>query len=114
MDNSKEFHDAFIKMINFAKEHLSGEDFNELIYDIYTCGIENVYIEEIPVYENVEWNGTVLWKRIKDMKYSVKIKPDALLKEYDNKKCDVKECDVKDSLDWLKEHQQRIWNAWNS
>lgn len=71
MDNSKIFHDAFVKMIDFAKEHLSAEQFNELIYDIYICGIENVYIEEIPVYENVEYNGCVLWKRIKSIEYKI-------------------------------------------
>lgn len=114
MDNSEMFHDAFFKLIDYAKEHLNEEQFKQFIYEMCIHGIENVYIEEIPVYENIEWNGVVLWKRIKDMKYSVRIKPDALLKEYDNKKCDAKECDVKDSLDWLKEHQQRIWNAWNS
>ena len=87
MDNSKEFHDTFVKMISFLKEHLSGEEFNELIYKIYTCGIENVYITEIPVYENVEHNGCVLWKRIKDIKYAVmcKIKPDTLPKESKSK-----------------------------
>jgi hypothetical protein len=71
MDNSKEFHDAFVKMIDFAKEHLSEEEFNELIYKIYTCGIENVYITEVPVYENVEYNGCVLWKRIKSVEYKI-------------------------------------------
>jgi hypothetical protein len=71
MDNSKEFHDAFVKMIDFCKERLSDEEFNELIYKIYTCGIENVYITEIPVYENVEYNGCVLWKRIKSVEYKI-------------------------------------------
>ena len=109
MDNSEVFHDAFFKLIDFAKEHLNEERFKQFIYEICTRGIENVYIEEIPVYENIEWNGAVLWKRIKDIKYSVRIKPDALLNEDNNKKCDVK-----DSLDWLKKNQQRVWNAWNS
>ena len=70
-DNSKEFHDAFVEMIDFAKEHLTKEQFNEFIYTIYTCGIENVCITEIPVYENVEYHGCVLWKRIKSVEYKV-------------------------------------------
>ena len=74
MNNSKEFHDAFVKMIDFLKTHLSEEEFNEVIYKIYTCGIENVYITEIPVYENVEHNGCVLCKRIKGMRYKITCK----------------------------------------
>ena len=71
MNNSKAFHDAFIKMIDFAKEHLTKEQFNEFLYTMYTCGIENVSIIEIPVYENVEYNGCVLWKRIKGVEYKI-------------------------------------------
>ena len=71
MDESKEFHDAFVEMIDFAKEHLTKEQFNEFIYTIYTCGIENVCITETPVYENVEYHGCVLWKRIKSVEYKV-------------------------------------------
>jgi hypothetical protein len=100
MDNSKEFHDAFFKLIDFAKEHLNEGQFKQFIYEMCTRGIENVYIQEIPVYENVECNGVVLWKRIKEMKYAVvvksDIKSDALPKENNNK-----ECDMKDSLIWL-------------
>ena len=38
-------------------------------------------------YENVEYNGCVLWKRIKDIKYAVmcKIKPDTLSRESKSK-----------------------------
>jgi hypothetical protein len=74
MDNSKEFHNAFFKLIDFAKEHLNEEQFKQFIYDMCICGIENVYIEEIPVYENVEYNGAVLWKRIKGMRYKITCK----------------------------------------
>lgn len=73
----------FFKLIDFAKEHLNEEQFKQFIYDMCTCGIENVYIEEIPVYENVEHNGCVLWKRIKDIKYKVVVKNDSLQKEYE-------------------------------
>ena len=58
-------------MIDFAKEHLTKEQFNEFLYTMYTCGIENVSIIEIPVYENIEYNGCILWKRIKGVKYKV-------------------------------------------
>jgi hypothetical protein len=109
MDNSEVFHDAFFKLIDFAKEHLNEEQFKQFIYDMCTCGIENVYIEEIPVYENVECNGAVLWKRIKNIEYKVVTKHDILLKGDNSKKCDVK-----DSLDWLNKNQQWMWNAWNS
>ena len=71
MDNSKEFHDAFVKMIDFAKEHLTKEQFNEFVYAVYAYGIENVYITETPVYENIEYNGWVLRKRIKSVEYKV-------------------------------------------
>ena len=74
MDSLKEFHDTFVKMIDFAKEHLTKEQFNEFIYAMYTYGIESVYIEEIPVYENVEYNGFVLWKRIKGVEYKITCK----------------------------------------
>ena len=74
MDNSKEFHDAFVKMIGLLKKYLSEKEFNEFVYKIYTYGIENVYITEIPVYENAEYNGCVLWKRIKGMRYKITCK----------------------------------------
>lgn len=84
-DNSKEFHDAFVKMIDFAKEHLTKEQFNEFVYTVCTCGIENVYITETPVYENIEHNGCVLWKRIKSIEYKVKCKnfKDDKIKDYE-------------------------------
>jgi hypothetical protein len=85
MDNSEVLHDAFFKLIDFAKEHLNEEQFKQFIYDMCTCGIENVYIEEIPVYENVEYNGAVLWRRIKGMEYAVVIKSDTLPKESKSK-----------------------------
>lgn len=85
MNNSEVFHDAFVEMIDFAKEHLTKEQFNEFIYTIYTRGIENAPIIETPVYENVEWNGCVLWKRIKGMGYKVECKnfKDDKIKDYE-------------------------------
>ncbi len=85
MDNSKVFHDAFVKMIDFAKEHLTKEQFNEFIYTIYAYGIENVSITEIPMYENIEYNGCVLWKRIKGVEYKVECKnfKDDTIKDYE-------------------------------
>jgi hypothetical protein len=91
MDNSEVLHDAFFKLIDFAKEHLNEEQFKQFIYDMCTCGIENVYIEEIPVYENVECNGAVLWRRIKDIEYTVVTKSDALPKEDNNKEKEYEE-----------------------
>lgn len=83
MDNSEVFHDAFVKMINFAKEHLSKGQFGEYIYLMYVHGVKNVFIEEVPVYKNVEYNGCVLYKYIDGMRYVVKcdVKHDAMPRE---------------------------------
>ncbi len=84
-DNSKAFHDAFVEMIDFAKEHLTKEQFNEFIYTVYTRGIENAPITESPVYENIEYDGRVLWKRIKGVEYKVECKnfEDDKIKDYE-------------------------------
>ena len=85
MDNSKVFHDAFVEMIDFVKEHLTKEQFNEFIYTIYTRGIENAPIIETPVYENIEYDGRVLWKRIKSVEYEIECKnfKDDKIKDYE-------------------------------
>ncbi len=84
-DNPKAFHDAFVEMIDFAKEHLTKEQFNEFIYTVYTRGIENAPITETPVYENIEYDGRVLWKRIKGVEYKVECKnfEDDKIKDYE-------------------------------
>ena len=71
--NGKEWHDAFIKVINFAKEHLNEEQFNEFVYQAYIRGMENVFISETPIYENMEWHGHVVAKRIVRTDYMVGI-----------------------------------------
>lgn len=83
-DNPKAFHDVFVEMIDFAKEHLTKEQFNEFIYTVYTRGIENAPIIETPVYENIEYDGRVLWKRIKGVEYKVECKnfEDDKIKDY--------------------------------
>jgi hypothetical protein len=64
-------HDAIIKLVNFAKEHLDEKQFGEFIYQLYTRGIENVFISEVPVYKNVEYHGHVLIKYIERTDYMI-------------------------------------------
>ncbi len=69
--DSEELHTAIIYLVNFAKEHLDEKQFGEFIYQLYTRGIENVFISEVPIYENTEYHGHVVTKYIKELRYMV-------------------------------------------
>ena len=71
--DSEEYHDAFINFVNCAREHLDEKQFGEFIYQMYTKGIENVSINEIPIYKNVELHGHVVAKYIVGTRYAFSV-----------------------------------------
>ena len=71
--DSEEYHDAFISFVNRAREHLDEEQFGEFIYQMYTKGIENVSINEIPIYKDVELHGHVLARYIVGTRYAFSV-----------------------------------------
>lgn len=71
--DSEEYRDAFISFVNHAREHLDEKQFGEFIYQMYTKGIENVSIDEIPIYKNVELHGHVVAKYIVGTRYAFSV-----------------------------------------
>ena len=58
-------------------DKLDNETKNTLIKLLMTNDKENVWIETIPIYENIMYRGRVIMKRIKEYKYAVGIKHEA-------------------------------------
>ena len=87
--DSEELHDAIIYLVNFAKEHLDEKQFEEFIYQMYIRGIENVFIQETPIYMDCEYHGHVLTRYVKELKYAIGIinKAEAYVEPCD-KKCE--------------------------
>ena len=73
-NKEEETHDKILYLIKFAKEHLSEEQYNEFIYHMYTSGIDNVFIEETPIYEDIMHQGSLLARRIKGTRYRIWVK----------------------------------------
>ena len=65
------------KVFDGILNKLDNETKNTLIKLLMTNDKENVWIETIPIYEDVMYRGRTIIRRIKEYKYAVGVKHDA-------------------------------------